>query len=132
VVLFADGWRGPGLAVTAMEAALAGLDAPGLLAAMRVLAALVALAQLYLGVAAPTDLLVGVAIGVAVPLLGFRRFAPSQVFPVRDRRGRTAHLDVGGARGQAIRQALHDQLGLVVTEVEPFGLAGSTGSPAAA
>jgi tRNA A-37 threonylcarbamoyl transferase component Bud32 len=90
--------------------------------------ALVALAQLYLGVAALADLLVGVAIGVAVPLLGFRWFAPSQVFPIGYRRGRSAHLDVGGARGQAIRQALHDQLGLVVTEVEPFGLAGSAGS----
>jgi len=61
--------------------------------------ALVALAQLYLGVAAPTDVLVGVAIGVATPLLGFRWFAPSQVFPITYRRGRTAHLDVGGARG---------------------------------
>jgi len=238
VVLFADRWRGPGLAITSMEAALAGwlagLDAPGLLVAMRALAALgswtaitvllwgllaallvlrrlrqllvvlgawmlqglliqyllaplvqrprpfgvafridwyawalpaqqlaslatllvgvlyglvpegrwrqtgkwvatavvalVALAQLYLGVAAPTDILVGVAIGVAVPLLGFRLFAPSQVFPVSYRRGRSAHLDVGGARGQAVRQAVHDQLGLVVTEVEPFGLAGSAGS----
>src|SRR6266545_6448900 len=39
-----------------------------------------------------------------------------------------AHLDVGGARGQAIRQALSDQLGLVVDDVEPFGLAGSAGS----
>ncbi|MFL6249940.1 MAG: hypothetical protein ACJ75N_05310, partial [Actinomycetes bacterium] len=38
------------------------------------------------------------------------------------------HLDVGGARGAAIRQALHDQLGLVATEVKPFGLAGSAGS----
>jgi hypothetical protein len=41
---------------------------------------------------------------------------------------RAAHLDVGGARGQAIRQALHDQLGLVVDAVEPFGLTGSAGS----
>jgi tRNA A-37 threonylcarbamoyl transferase component Bud32/membrane-associated phospholipid phosphatase len=90
--------------------------------------ALVALAQLYLGVSAPTDVLVGVAIGVAVPLLGFRWFAPGQVFPISYRRGRTAHLDIGGARGQAIDQALHDQLGLVATEVEPFGLAGSAGS----
>jgi membrane-associated phospholipid phosphatase len=238
VVVFADGWRGPGLAITAMEAAiagwLAGVRVPGLLGAMQALAAvgswtaitvllwglllallvlrrlrqllvvlaawmvqgfitqylvaplvqrprpfgvafradwyawalpsqqlaalaallvgilyglvpegrwrqagkwaavavvaLVAVAQLYLGVAAPTDILVGVAIGVAVPLLGFRWFAPSQVFPITYRRGRAAHLDVGGTRGQAIRQALHDQLGLVVEEVEPFGLAGSAGS----
>jgi hypothetical protein len=90
--------------------------------------ALVAATELYLGVAAPTDVLVGVAIGVAVPLLGFRWFAPSQVFPIAYRRGRAAHLDVGGARGQAIRQALSDQLGVVVEEVKPFGLAGSAGS----
>ena len=68
------------------------------------------------------------AIGVAIPLLCFRLLAPSQVFPISYRRGRSAHLDVGGARGQAIRRALHDQLGLVVEEVEPFGLAGSAGS----
>jgi serine/threonine protein kinase len=90
--------------------------------------ALNAVGRIALGADAPTDVLVGVAIGVAVPLLGFRWFAPSQVFPITYRRGRSAHLDVGGARGQAIRQALHDQLGLVVTQVEPFGLAGSAGS----
>jgi membrane-associated phospholipid phosphatase/tRNA A-37 threonylcarbamoyl transferase component Bud32 len=91
---------------------------------------LVAVARLYLGVEAPTDVLVGVALGVAIALLGFRLFAPSQVFPISYRRGRgrSAHLDVGGARGQAIRQALADQLGLVVVAVEPFGLAGSAGS----
>ena len=92
------------------------------------LVALVALAHLYLGVETPTDVLVSVAIGVAVPLLGFRWFAPSAVFPVSYRRGRSAHLDVGGARGQAIRQALQDQLGVVVEDVQPFGLAGSAGS----
>jgi tRNA A-37 threonylcarbamoyl transferase component Bud32/membrane-associated phospholipid phosphatase len=92
------------------------------------LVAPVAVAHLYLGVEAPTDVLVGVALGVAIPLVCFRLFAPSQVFPVTYRRGRSAHLDVGGARGQAIHQALQDQLGLVVDEVEPFGLAGSAGS----
>jgi tRNA A-37 threonylcarbamoyl transferase component Bud32 len=92
------------------------------------LVALVAVAHLYLGVEAPTDILVSVAIGVAIPLLAFRWFAPSQVFPVSYRRGRSAHLDVSGARGQAIRRGLEDQLGLVVEEVEPFGLAGSAGS----
>jgi membrane-associated phospholipid phosphatase len=46
-----------------------------------VLVALIAVAHLYLGVEAPTDILVGVALGVAIPLLGFRWFAPSQVFP---------------------------------------------------
>ena len=89
---------------------------------------LVALARMALGTDAPTDVLVGVGIAVSIPLLLFRRFTPNEAYPVTYRRGRAAHLDVGGARGAAIRRALSDQLGLVVTEVKPFGLAGSAGS----
>jgi membrane-associated phospholipid phosphatase len=89
---------------------------------------LVAVARIALGVDAPTDVLVGVGIGVTIPLLLFRRFAPNETFPVAYRRGRSAHLDVGGARGQAIRRGLQDQLGLVVEGVKPFGLSGSAGS----
>jgi tRNA A-37 threonylcarbamoyl transferase component Bud32 len=90
--------------------------------------ALAGLARVALGLDAPTDVLLGAVIGVTVPLLAFRWFTPNEVFPVSYRRGRTAHLDVGGARGQAIRRAVQDQLGLVVEEVKPFGLAGSAGS----
>ncbi len=90
--------------------------------------ALVAVARMHLGVEAPTDVVVGVVIGVTIALLGFRLFTPNEVFPVTYRRGRAAHLDIGGARGEAIRRALGDQLGLVVEEVEPFGMAGSAGS----
>jgi tRNA A-37 threonylcarbamoyl transferase component Bud32/membrane-associated phospholipid phosphatase len=89
---------------------------------------LVSLARIALGVEAPSDVLVGVVLGVAIPLLLFRRFTPSEAYPVVYRRGRSAHLDVGGARGEAIRRALEDQLGLNVQEVKPFGLAGSAGS----
>jgi membrane-associated phospholipid phosphatase/tRNA A-37 threonylcarbamoyl transferase component Bud32 len=92
------------------------------------LVALLAFARMYLGAATPTDVLVGVAIGVTIPLLAFRWFAPNDVFPVSYHRGRSAHLDVGGARGQAIRRALSDQLGLEIEDVKPFGLAGSAGS----
>jgi len=92
------------------------------------LVAVVAVARVALGIDAPTDVLLGVGIGVTIPLLLFRRFTPSEVFPVVYRRGRSAHLDVGGARGVAIRRGLEDQLGLVVQEVKPFGLAGSAGS----
>src|SRR5512132_4368595 len=92
------------------------------------LVALLAFAQLYLGAATPSDVLVGAALGVTIPLLAFRWFAPNDVFPVSYHRGRTAHLDVGGARGQAIRRALADQLGLEIEDVKPFGLAGSAGS----
>jgi hypothetical protein len=65
--------------------------------------AAVATARVALGVDAPTDLLVGVGIGVTMPLLLFRRFTPNEAYPVAYRRGRSAHLDIGGARGQAIR-----------------------------
>ena len=92
------------------------------------LVALTAVGRIALGAEAPTDVLVGTALGVTIPLVAFRLFAPSEVFPIRYRRGRGAHLDVGGARGAAIRRGLEEQLGLVATEVKPFGLAGSAGS----
>jgi tRNA A-37 threonylcarbamoyl transferase component Bud32/membrane-associated phospholipid phosphatase len=85
------------------------------------LVALAALGRVALGADAPTDVLVGVAIGVTIPLLAFRRFLPNEAFPVSYRRGRSAHLDVSGRRGEAIRRAVEDQLGVVVLEVEPFG-----------
>jgi hypothetical protein len=92
------------------------------------LVVLTALGRVALGADAPTDVLVGVAVGVTIPLVGFRLFAPSEAFPIAYRRGRSAHLDVGGERGVAIRRGLEDQLGLVVEEVKPFGLSGSAGS----
>ena len=82
----------------------------------------------YLAVQWPTDVLVGAVIGVTVPLVAFRLLTPYEVFPVTYRRGRAAHLDVGGRRGQAIHKALEEQLGIQVLEVKPFGLAGSAGS----
>jgi tRNA A-37 threonylcarbamoyl transferase component Bud32 len=92
------------------------------------LIALTAIGRIALGADAPTDALVAVAIAVTIPLVAFRLFAPSEVFPISYRRGSGAHLDVGGARGAAIRRGLEEQLGLVATEVKPFGLAGSAGS----
>src|SRR6266508_458579 len=63
-----------------------------------------------------------------IVLVAFRLLAPNEVFPVTYRRGSAAHLDIGGARGQAIHHALADQLGVQVLEVKPFGLWGSAGS----
>jgi membrane-associated phospholipid phosphatase/tRNA A-37 threonylcarbamoyl transferase component Bud32 len=131
------GWAMPSLQVTIMSAVLVAVlytlvpegrwrnlgkwVAAGLVA-------LVGVARVALGADAPSDVLLGVGIGVSIPLLLFRRFTPSEVFPVAYRRGRSAHLDVGGERGTAIRRGLQDQLGLVVEEIKPFGLAGSAGS----
>ena len=80
------------------------------------------------GVYTVSEIAVGFAIGLSIPFLGFRLFAPETVFPVTYRSGRTAHLDIGGARGEAIDVAFREQLGLEVTTKEPFGLAGSGGS----
>jgi tRNA A-37 threonylcarbamoyl transferase component Bud32/membrane-associated phospholipid phosphatase len=93
-----------------------------------VVIASVAFARLYLAVDHPSDIVWAVVLGVAVPLAAFRWFAPNEAFPVTYRRGKTAHLDVSGARGDAIRQAIADQLGLTVLEVKPIGLAASGGS----
>jgi membrane-associated phospholipid phosphatase/tRNA A-37 threonylcarbamoyl transferase component Bud32 len=87
-----------------------------------------AASRLYLAQDHPTDVVAGVVLGVAAPLAAFRMLTPNEVYPVRYRRGSPAHLDVTGARGEAITRALQDQLGVVATAVTPFGLAGSGGS----
>jgi hypothetical protein len=96
--------------------------------AATVVIALFCFARLYLGLDHPDDLLLGIALGVAIPITAFRFFTPNAVFPVVYRRGRSAHVDVTGRRGEAIRQAMQDQLGLTVTEIKPVGLASSAGS----
>jgi membrane-associated phospholipid phosphatase/tRNA A-37 threonylcarbamoyl transferase component Bud32 len=96
--------------------------------AAAVIVALFCLARLYLAVDHPDDVLFGVALGVAIPVTAFRFFTPNEVFPVAYRRGRTAHVDVRGRRGEAIRTAVHDQLGLDVLEIKPVGLESSAGS----
>lgn len=93
-----------------------------------VLVAALLVARIYLGVDHPSDGVVAVVLGVAVSVVGFRLFVPGSVFPVTYRRGRSAHLDVGGARGKAIRQAVKEQLGIAVLSIEPVGLESSAGS----
>ncbi len=83
---------------------------------------------MYLAVDQPTSASFGAILGVAVGLTVFRWFTPNDVFPVTYRRGKAAHLDVGGARGEAIVRAAKDQLGLDVIAIKPVGLEGSGGS----
>jgi hypothetical protein len=90
--------------------------------------ALFGASRLYLALDNPTDLVAAVVLGAAIPIVTFRLVAPDSVFPVTYRRARTAHLDVGGERGEAIRAAVHDQLGMTVLDVRPVGLEGSGGS----
>ena len=89
---------------------------------------LLCIARLYLGVDHPLDVIVGAILGVTIPIIAFRMLTPNEVFPVAYKRGRTAHLDVGGARGEAIKRALDEQLGIDVVKMKPFNLEGSGGS----
>lgn len=96
--------------------------------ATTVLVALLALALVYLGTDHPSDVVVGWLIGPVVGVLVFRLVAPESMFPVAYGRGRSAHLDVSGQRGLAIKTAIQEQLGVAVLSIEPFGLEGSGGS----
>ncbi len=97
-------------------------------AAVAAVVAVFGLARMYLGVDHPGDVLLSAALAVAIAVTAFRFFTPNEVFPVVYRRGRTAHVDVTGRRGEAIRQAVRDQLGLTVVEIKPVGLESSAGS----
>jgi tRNA A-37 threonylcarbamoyl transferase component Bud32 len=99
--------------------------------------ALIASAVMCVGLAAlfvlirqdsPSEIAIGFGIGFAIPFLAFRVFVPESVFPVTYRRGRSAHLDLGGLRKEAIEVALREQLGIDAAALEPFGQAGSGGS----
>ena len=134
------GWAGfsaPVISVTILTFLLIGiaycLVVPGrprsyAKAASAVIVTVLCLACLYLAVDHVDDLLLGVALGVAIPVTAFRFFTPNEVFPLAYRRGNTAHVDVTGRRGEAIRQGTRDQLGFTVTEIAPVGLESSAGS----
>lgn len=100
----------------------------GVLVGSGVLVTVVAAGRVYLGVDHPSDAWVALLFAPAVAVVVFRLFAPEASFPVSWQRGVTAHLDVTGRRGEAIRRALSDQLGLDVVAIEPFGQEGSGGS----
>lgn len=85
-------------------------------------------AQIYTATEHPSDGLAGATTGIAITFVMYRLFAPEAVFPIAYRTGKTAHLDVGGPRGEAIRHALSDQLSITAESVQPVNLASSSGS----
>ena len=74
--------------------------------------------------------LYGLTLGAATTYLVFEGLAPEESFPVTfgRRKGSAAHLDLHGPRGEAVKVAMREQLGLKVTDVAPFGDEGSGGS----
>ena len=86
------------------------------------------LAQVYTAVDHPTDVFAGATVGVAFALVLYLTVAPEAVFPISYGRRKAAHLDIGGARGEAIRLGLARQLSIDVEDIRPIGLEGSAGS----
>jgi tRNA A-37 threonylcarbamoyl transferase component Bud32/membrane-associated phospholipid phosphatase len=134
------GWQGysmpsrpmAGLAVTLVGMTyclvVAGRYRLGAKWALAIALALLGIARVYLAVDHPTDAGFGAIFGVAVALTAFRWFAPEESFPVTYRRGKAAHLDVGGHRGEAVVTAARDQLDMEILDMKPVGLEGSGGS----
>jgi RIO1 family len=139
-VTIIGGWGGfalPSAPVAALTAVLIGIvyslvvpGRPRWYAKLTIagLIGLFVVARMYLAVDGPSGVLYGLILGVAFPLTAFRWFTPNEAFPVVYRKGSTAHLDVTGRRGEAIKQAVQQQLGLTVLEIKPVGLEGSGGS----
>lgn len=130
---FAQPSRPIALATTALVACVLTLAPLGTCrrvswVAMTMVLVALGFAQLYTGVDHPTDVAAGATVGVAVALFVFRMWAPERVFPISYGGGKTAHLDVAGIRGDAIRLGLERQLGISAVELAPVGLAGSAGS----
>src|SRR5512132_2806266 len=121
------------LAVTLFGAAmvLAPTGRPRRLARAGALAltGLVVLARLLLAADYPVDAVYSLLRGWITVGFAFAFLGPEVGFPGSEGRGgKSARLDLGGARGEAIVAAVRDQLGFTVTEIEPVGLAGSGGS----
>jgi len=89
---------------------------------------LIVFARVYLGVDHPSDAWVSVGLGISVTVVIFKVFVPEAVWPVSYSRGNTAHLDVSGRRGEAVKHAVKDQLGVEVLDLRHVGLEGSAGS----
>jgi tRNA A-37 threonylcarbamoyl transferase component Bud32 len=133
-----EGYAAPSAPMAAFALVLVGVAymivVPGLprmqmKVALGVLLFLATFVRVYLGIDHFTDDVFGAILGVAIPIALFRAFAPNETYPIHyGKRGKSAHLDVGGARGEAIEAAMSEQLGFTILEMKPVGLEGSGGS----
>jgi tRNA A-37 threonylcarbamoyl transferase component Bud32 len=133
-----EGYSAPDAPITGLALVLVGIaymlvvpGRPRMVAKVALAVALGAAAfvRIYLGIDHFTDALFAAILGVAVPVALFRAFAANDIYPIRyGKRGKSAHLDVSGRRGEAIRAAMSEQLGLTVLDMKPVGLEGSGGS----
>jgi len=99
------------------------------MAAAWIVVAIVGISRLYLAADYPSNVAYAAVLSWVLTETFYRWFVPDESFPVSYRRGgNAAHLDLSGARAEAVKRAMGEQVGLVVVDVEPFGLEGSGGS----
>ena len=132
-----EGWSHPSRPVAALAATLAiigialipvGVWRKRFMIAAALAVILLAVSNVYLGVDHATDVVVDGFFGAALPLLAYRFLVPEGVFPLTYGRGTKAHVDIGGARGDAMRQAVGERLDVEVLSIEKFGTEASGGS----
>ena len=96
--------------------------------AMALLAA-VGLSKILLAAVYPSAAAYAIALAATVAFVVLTWLAPDEAFPVSYAKGgNAAHLDLSGARSDAVKRAMSDQVGVAVTEVKAFGNEGSGGS----
>jgi len=84
--------------------------------------------RIALGLDDASTALASAVLGSGAAVVVCAMLAPEEAFPVTYRRRVKAHLDLDPARTQRIRAAVRDELGLELTRIEPYRLAGSAGS----
>ncbi|MBT8198038.1 MAG: hypothetical protein KJO84_06000 [Acidimicrobiia bacterium] len=132
-----EGWSHPSRPVAALAATLAiigialipiGVWRKRFMIAAALAVVLLGVSNVYLGVDHATDVIVAGFFGAALPLLAYRFLVPEGVFPLTYGRGTKAHVDIGGARGDAMRLAVGERLDVEVLSIEKFGTEASGGS----
>lgn len=90
--------------------------------------AVMAADRVVLGLDSATATVASAGLGSSTAVLAFVLFAPEGEFPVVYRREVKAHLRLDAARKARIIAAVRDQLGIPLTDIDPYRLDGSAGS----
>lgn len=85
-------------------------------------------ARVTLGLDSASATVASAVLGWSTAALAFTVFAPEPEFPVVYRREVKAHLRLDGERKSRIIAAVRDQLGVPLTDIDPYRLDGSAGS----
>jgi hypothetical protein len=89
---------------------------------------IMAAVRVALDLAGASVTVVSAALGCSAAALAFLLLASEDEFPVVYRRDVKAHLRLDTARKERIFRAVHDQLGIALSDLQPYRLDGSAGS----